>query len=206
MLILAPQIGIADKLKQLSVWVSSLGTWGPLAFIGLYVVAVVAALPGSVLTAAAGALFGSFWGVAYVSIAATCGACLAFLVGRYFARASVAGWLNKSEKFRRLDELTEQQGAIIVAITRLVPLFPFNLLNYGFGLTRVSFWTYAFWSWLCMLPGTVLYVVGTDVLVTALREGKIPWQLVEILGAALLVVTGLVVLAKKRLKKSPRSF
>ena len=122
------------------------------------------------MTAAAGALFGSFWGVVYVNIAATIGAALAFLVARYWARRAVVNWLQGNARFQKLDALTSKHGAVIVAVTRLVPLFPFNLLNYGFGLTRVGFWTYLFWSWLCMLPGTVLYVVGTDAVLTALRS------------------------------------
>ncbi len=70
--------------------------------------------------------------------------------------------------------MTEKHGAIIVAVTRLVPLFPFNLLNYGFGLTRVPFWTYLFWSWLCMLPGTIAYLVGTDAVILAVTTGELP--------------------------------
>ena len=76
------------------------------------------------------------------------------------ARDAVANWLSRSEKFQRLDKLTAEHGAIMVALTRLVPIFPFNLLNYGFGLTRVPFWTYVFWSWLCMLPATVVATCG----------------------------------------------
>ena len=89
-----------------------------------------------------------------------------------------------------------------MAITRLVPLFPFNLLNYGFGLTKVKFTTYVLWSWMCMLPGTVIYVVGTDAFVFTLREGKIPWALLT----ALLVISALTLLivrtARRRLKQA----
>jgi uncharacterized membrane protein YdjX (TVP38/TMEM64 family) len=113
----------------------------------------------------------------------------------------VGRWLSGNEKFRRLDRMTEQHGAIIVAVTRLVPLFPFNLLNYGFGLTRVPFWTYLFWSWLCMLPGTVVYLVGTDALIRAVTTGEIPWAAVGVFVVALAVVIGAVRFAKGRLKE-----
>jgi uncharacterized membrane protein YdjX (TVP38/TMEM64 family) len=166
----------------------------------MYAAAVVAALPGSALTVAAGALFGSVLGVIVVSIASTLGAALSFLVARYFARGAVAGWLSDKEKFRRLDRMTEEQGAIIVALTRLVPIFPFNLLNYGFGLTRVPFWTYVFWSWLCMLPGTVLYVVGADVVTKAVVQGEVPWLLVGALVAAAAVLAVLVRQARRKLQ------
>jgi uncharacterized membrane protein YdjX (TVP38/TMEM64 family) len=77
--------------------------------------------------------------------------------------------------------MTERHGAIIVAITRLVPIFPFNLLNYGFGLTRVRFGTYLLWSFLCMLPGIALYVVGADALTRGLAEGGSVGQLLAAL-------------------------
>ena len=147
----------------------------------------------------AGAIFGSLFGVIYVSIGSTVGASLAFLVSRYFARDTIAKSLSKSGKFVKLDKLTEEHGSIIVAITRLVPLFPFNLLNYGFGLTKVSFWTYAFWSWLCMLPGTVLYVVVPDGFKQLLKTGRPPLTLIIVLVADILILTLLVRQAKKKL-------
>ena len=159
-LVLARVFGIGEKLGALRGWIESLGPWGPLVFLLIYIAAVVAALPRAAITVAAGALFGSVVGVILVSIGATVGASLAFLISRYFARDVVANWLSKNEKFQKLDKLTEEHGAIMVALTRLMPIFPFNLLNYGFGLTRVPFWTYVFWSWLCMLPGTALYGGG----------------------------------------------
>ena len=142
-LMVARFLGLADRLGDLRDWIKSLGSLGALVFILIYVVAVVAALPAAPVSVAAAALFGSVWGVILINIGATLGAGLAFLVGRYFARDAVVNWLGHNEKFRRLDQLTEEHGAIIVALTRLVPIFPFNLLNYGFGLTRVPFWTYA---------------------------------------------------------------
>ena len=172
-LLLARVLGLADRLGDLRDWIKSLGALGSLVFILIYVVAVVAAVPAAPISVAAAALFGSVWGVIVINIGATLGAGLAFLVGRYFARKAVVNWLGQNEKFRRLDELTEAHGAIIVALTRLVPIFPFNLLNYGFGLTRVPFWTYIFWTWLCIIPGTVLYVVGADAVLQGVAQGKV---------------------------------
>jgi uncharacterized membrane protein YdjX (TVP38/TMEM64 family) len=177
-----------------------MGAWGPVVFVPLYAMAVVAALPGSALTVAAGALFGSVLGVLVVSTAATLGASLSFLIARYFARDAIARWLSTNEKFRRLDQLTEQHGVIIVALTRLVPLFPFNLLNYGFGLTRVPFWTYLFWSWLCMLPGTILYVVGADALTQGIARGEMPWVLIGAIGGVGALLMMLVRYARRRLQ------
>lgn len=127
-------------------------------------------------------LFGSVLGVLTVSLASTLGASLAFLLARYVARAAVAQRFGQNQKFHRLDRMTEEHGAIIVAITRLIPLFPFTLLNYGFGLTAVPFWTYVFWSWLCMLPMTVVFVVGADAVTLSLSEGRIPWYNLVVIG------------------------
>ncbi len=198
--ILAKVFGIGERLSDLRGLIQELGPWGPLAFVLLYSAGVVAAIPGSALTVAAGALFGSVLGVILVINAATLGASLAFLIARYFARDAVARRLSANEKFQKLDRLTEEHGAIIVALTRLVPLFPFNLLNYGFGLTRVPFWTYVGWSWLCMLPGTILYVVGADVFTKGLAEGRVPWALVGALVAVGLILTFLVRHARRTLK------
>lgn len=198
-LVLARVFGVGQRLGALRDWIQSLGALGPVVYIGIYIVAVVAALPGSAISIAGGALFGTVVGVILVSIASTTGASLAFLLGRYFARDSVAKWLSDKEKFQRLDRLTEEHGAVIVALTRLVPLFPFNLLNYGFGLTRVPFWTYVFWSWLCMLPGTVLYIAGADALFKGIAQGRVPWVLVGVVGLAAAILTLLVRHARKKL-------
>jgi uncharacterized membrane protein YdjX (TVP38/TMEM64 family) len=199
-LVLARFFGLADRLGDLRDWIKSLGTLGALVFILIYVVAIVAALPAAPISVAAAALFGSVWGVILINIGATLGAALAFLVGRYFARDAVVNWLGRNEKFRRLDGLTEEHGAIIVALTRLVPIFPFNLLNYGFGLTRVPFWTYIFWTWLCIIPGTILYVVGADAVLQGVAQGKVPWTLVLVFGLAVVCLTILVRFAKGRLQ------
>ncbi|MHC4713235.1 MAG: TVP38/TMEM64 family protein [Planctomycetota bacterium] len=202
-IVLARMLGLGGKLAALRSWMESAGRWGPVVFIVLYVAATVAALPGSVLTVAAGALFGSVLGVILVSAASTLGASLAFLVARHFARASVDQWLGASDRFRRLDALTEEHGYMIVAITRLVPIFPFNFLNYAFGLTRVKFTTYVFWSWLCMLPGTIVYVAGTDAVTTAIAERRVPWVLVAAVAAVIVILTLLVRQARRRLAGGP---
>ena len=200
--ILARLLGLGERLGDLRDWIEGLGAWGPVVFVPLYALGVVAALPGSALTVAAGALFGSVLGVIVVINAATLGASLAFLIARYLARDSIVAWLSKNEKLQRLDDLTEKHGAIIVALTRLVPIFPFNLLNFGFGLTSVPFWTYVLWSWLCMLPGTILYVVGADALTKAITEDQIPWVLIGALVGVGILLAILVRYARRRLQES----
>lgn len=203
-LIMARALGLGERLGDLQGWISGLGFSGYVVYTAIYIVAVVAGIPGSAITVVGGVLFGSVVGVILVSIGSTIGASLAFLVGRYFARDAIARWLSTKEKFSKLDELTEKRGAMIVAITRLIPIFPFNILNYGFGLTKVHFLTYVFWSWLCMLPGTVLYVVGTDVFAN-IAQGETPWTLIGIVVATLAVLTVLGIFARRKLKSEGES-
>jgi uncharacterized membrane protein YdjX (TVP38/TMEM64 family) len=138
--------------------VAALGPWGPALFIVLYVAACVLLVPGSALTLGAGAVFGVVRGSILVSVAATAGAVAAFLVGRYAARDWVAGRMAKDPRFKAIDDAVAREGWKIVLLTRLSPVFPFTLLNYAFGLTRVRLRDYCLASWAGMLPGTVMYV------------------------------------------------
>jgi uncharacterized membrane protein YdjX (TVP38/TMEM64 family) len=148
----------SGPLRELLQWISGLGSTAPLVFIPLYVVACVLFIPGSILTLSAGFLFGVVRGSIYVSVAATVGATLALLIGRYFARQWVAARLANYPKFKAVDEAVAREGWKIVALTRLSPVFPFNLLNYAFGLTNVRVRDYVIASWAGTLPGTILYV------------------------------------------------
>ncbi len=199
----ARYFGLGELLGDLRTGLRQWGYLGPLVFILIYVAASVAAIPGSTVTIAGGALFGWAWGIVLVSVGSTLGACLSFLIARYVARQAVQNWLAGNDTFRKLDRLTAEQGAVVVAFTRLVPLFPFNLLNYGFGLTAVPFWTYAFWSWLCLLPGIALYVTGADALSRGITEGRVPWELAAgMLGlASLLLILALAVRRRLRLPR-----
>lgn len=139
-------------------WVAGLGPTGMIAFVGIYVLACVFMVPGSVLTLGAGAVFGVVKGSVIVSVAATLGATAAFLVGRYLARNRVAKMIEGNERFRAIDEAVGREGWKIVGLTRLSPVFPFNVLNYAYGITKVSLRDYFLASWVGMLPGTVMYV------------------------------------------------
>ncbi|MFI5325234.1 MAG: TVP38/TMEM64 family protein, partial [Candidatus Rokuibacteriota bacterium] len=144
-----------ENLARLRERIDGLGAWAPLLFILGYVVAVVAFVPALPLTILAGLAFGTAWGTVYVAIAATTGACLSFLIARYVARAAVARWMAGYPALERMDRAVARHGFRIVMITRLVPIFPFNLQNYAYGLTSIGFGSYAVTSFLCMLPGTL---------------------------------------------------
>ncbi|MDX2185235.1 MAG: TVP38/TMEM64 family protein [Gemmatimonadaceae bacterium] len=149
---------------QAKLWIAAapetlrgLGPWGPVAFVAAYAAATVAFVPGSALTLAAGAIFGLGQGVVLVFVGATLGSSLAFLVARTIARGAIERRLAGNAKFEAIDRAVARDGRRIVLLLRLSPAFPFALLNYGLGLTRVSFRDYVIAS-VGMLPGTVLYV------------------------------------------------
>jgi uncharacterized membrane protein YdjX (TVP38/TMEM64 family) len=158
LVIMAKYFDLQQVFREALAWISGLGPLGPLIFVTLYILACVLLLPGSILTLGAGVVFGVVKGSIAVSIGATLGATCAFLVGRYLTRDWVARWIAGNEKFKAVDEAVAGEGWKIVLLTRLSPVFPFNLLNYAFGLTKVSLRHYFFASWLGMIPGTVMYV------------------------------------------------
>jgi uncharacterized membrane protein YdjX (TVP38/TMEM64 family) len=141
--------------QGLRTWLSGAGWWAPLAFVALYALATVLFLPGSVLTLAAGALFGVLPGALYSLAGATLGAALAFLVARNLAGDRVAR--KTGGRLKQLIEGVEAEGWRFVAFVRLVPLFPFNVVNYALGLTRVPLVSYTLASAICMLPGALAY-------------------------------------------------
>jgi uncharacterized membrane protein YdjX (TVP38/TMEM64 family) len=148
----------AEKITELLHWVQRQGAWGPLLLGAAYVVACVLFVPGIILTLGAGFLFGPVLGTVTVSIASVLGATAAFLVGRYLARGWIERKVRAYPKFRAIDRAVAREGFKIVLLVRLSPVFPFNLLNYAFGLTRVSLRDYVLASWIGMLPATVVYV------------------------------------------------
>lgn len=135
--------------------VHAAGAWGPLAFMALYAVATVAFFPGSVLTLAGGALFGPIAGTLYNLTGATLGATGAFLASRHLA----VDWVRRrvGGRTEQLIAGVEREDWRFVAFVRLVPLVPFNLLNYALGLTRIRLSRYVIASYVAMLPGTLAY-------------------------------------------------
>lgn len=142
----------AMALKQ---WVTSAGMAGPIVFMLIYAIGTIVFLPGSILTLAGGAIFGPVLGTFYNLTGATIGATIAFIIARYLA----SEWVEQKTggRMKQLKEGVEGEGWRFVAFVRLVPLFPFNLLNYALGLTRIKLSHYIIASYICMLPGAIAY-------------------------------------------------
>jgi len=206
LLLLGRQAG--QSVPRFAAWVASLGIWGPLVFILGYTVATVAFVPGVVLTLAAGAIFGLVRGTLYTFVGATFGASAAFLVARYAARRAIEKRIAGNERFAAIDQAVAKEGLKIVVLLRLSPVFPFNLLNYALGLTRVRFLDYLL-ACFAMLPGTLLYVYyghAAGSLAEAagghIQKGTAYWISLGVgLAATLVVTTFITRLAGKALKQ-----
>jgi uncharacterized membrane protein YdjX (TVP38/TMEM64 family)/rhodanese-related sulfurtransferase len=135
--------------------ISDLGSWAPIAHILVFTIATVLFVPGTIISLIGGVLFGPLWGTVFNLIGATLGATASFLVARYVA----SDWVRRKagQRLQRLITGVEEEGWRFVAFTRLVPLFPFNLLNYALGLTRISLLSYVLASLVCMIPGTLAF-------------------------------------------------
>jgi uncharacterized membrane protein YdjX (TVP38/TMEM64 family) len=148
---------LQNQLVSTLAWIDSLGAIAPIAFIALYVVVTVAFVPASIITLGAGVVFGVVQGSIYVFIGAMLGATAAFLVGRYVARDWVGKKIAGNPKFKSIDEAIAREGGKIIFLIRLSPAFPFNLLNYALGLTKVSLKDYVVGT-TGIIPGTIMYV------------------------------------------------
>ncbi|MFG0253956.1 MAG: TVP38/TMEM64 family protein, partial [Rhodopirellula sp. JB053] len=195
-----------QAMSALKSWIEGLGVWGPMVLVLLYIVATVLFVPGTILTLAAGAIFGLSVGTVIVSVGSTVGASLAFLIARYAARDRVAQLAQRNRHFGAIDRAVDEGGWKIVGLLRLSPAVPFNLQNYLYGLTPIAFWPYVLTSWAAMLPATFLYVyLGhiTGVAIGADRERtSAEWGLLAVGLFATVVVTVYVTrLANAKLKE-----
>ncbi len=136
-------------------WINQAGIFGPLVFMLIYIIGTVLFFPGAALTLIGGALFGPVYGTFYNLTAATIGAAISFLIARYFLSDYVEQ--KTAGRVKQLKLGVEKEGWRFIAFVRLVPLFPFNALNYALGLTRIKFWHYVIASYICMLPGGLAY-------------------------------------------------
>jgi uncharacterized membrane protein YdjX (TVP38/TMEM64 family)/Fe-S oxidoreductase len=170
-LVRASGIGQYLEPEKLRALFASFGIVAPLVYIAFYTVAPALMLPGLPISMAGATVFGPVLGVVYTIIGATMGACVAFLIARYGAR----DWVERQlagQRWKKLDSETAQNGWKAVAFTRLIPLFPFNLLNFAFGLTNISFLQYAAATFIFMLPGTIAFITFSSSLL-GLLKGKV---------------------------------
>jgi len=183
--------------ERLRTWILGFGLWGPIIYILIYSIVPSILIPGTPLTIAGGILFGPVYGSIYTAIGATVGASVAFLIARYLAREFIVRLLKKNEKLNILDKEVERQGWKIVAFTRLIPLFPFNLLNYAFGLTSIRFGHYVLASFIFMLPAIIAFVVFSSSFLDLLT-GKASNEF--LIGIILIVIISIIPIVYRKIK------
>jgi uncharacterized membrane protein YdjX (TVP38/TMEM64 family) len=190
----ARSLGLGDLIRlenvaRLKQGIEGYGALAPAVYIAGYVLAVVFFVPGLPITVLGGVAFGPLWGTFYVWIAATTGAALAFLVARYGVRGMVERWVQASPRIAKMDGQVAEHGWRIVMLTRLVPIFPFNLQNYAYGITRIGFWPYAITSSICMLPGTAAFTFAGGALSDGRGDVKRTLGYLAIAGVLLVLVS-----------------
>ena len=193
-LVVVRVLGVTDavrleNLARLREWIAGFGPWAPIVFMAGYVVAVVAFVPALPLTILGGLAFGVVLGTVYVLIAATTGACFAFLIARYAARAAVERWMAPYPALGRIDRAVARHGFRIVMITRLIPIFPFNLQNYVYGITSIGFGAYAVTSFFCMVPGTVAFTAAAGAVVAGALDARRMLLLLAVAGVLLVALS-----------------
>jgi len=190
-------------------WIAGAATWAQrhreaasALFVAVYVLAAVLAVPGSILTLAAGYLFGLPLGVALTLAGSVLGAAAAFVVGRFVARDWVAQRVATWPRFDALDAAIRHDGFAIMLLARLSPVIPYNLLNYGLSITAARFLDYLLASWIGMLPAIVLYVytgsLAKSVTTLASGGGTPSWVGQSLLAIGLAATIALTVLITRR--------
>jgi len=193
-IVAARALGLADVVRlenvaRLKQWIEGYGALAPVVYVAGYILATVFFVPGLPITVLGGVAFGPLRGTLYVWIGATVGLGLAFLIARYAVRATVERWVQASPRIARMDGQVAEHGWRIVMLTRLVPLFPFNLQNYAYGITRVGFTPYLVTSSICILPGTAAYTFAGGALSDGRGDVKRTLGYLAIAGVLLVVIS-----------------
>jgi uncharacterized membrane protein YdjX (TVP38/TMEM64 family) len=171
--------------------------WAPLIYIGLYIIAVIFAVPGFALTIVAGPIFGLWWGTLYVVIASNIGTQITFFISRYAGRDFIARIIKHESFLDKVSKKFEKNDFLVMLYIRLIPLFPFNVINYLCGLTPVRYKSYTIATFVGMLPGTFVYVYLSTSAVN-IRENPLG-IIVPIILVVLLTVGAIIIKKKKKI-------
>ena len=202
MIVLGRTVDVGRYLEAARAWVGPLGALAPAAFVVVYVAATLIGVPGMPFTLLSPVLFGAWPAVAVMIVASGLSAVAAFLIARYLARDAFVARLTGTAAFTRLSRLLEAHDRVVIPLLRILPVAPFAVVNYGFGLTGISLWRYTTWSLLGMIPMNVVLVLGADLFYAAATRGAVPWPLAAAAVAALLLLAGLAAAGRKAFARS----
>ena len=154
--------GIIEYLKdreKMKALIEGFGVWGPLAYIVTYALITITGISAVPMTIVGGLVFGPLMGIVYTAFGAGIGLSLAFLIARYIAKDFIEEKFGQTEVFKKINEGVKRDGWFILATTRLLPIFPFGIQNYVYGMTPIGFFQYSLLSTLFILPGTSVFVI-----------------------------------------------
>jgi uncharacterized membrane protein YdjX (TVP38/TMEM64 family) len=183
-------------------WTAALGSVAPAAYLAVYVVVTLLGGPGLPFTLLSPLLFGVGPAIVVMVVASAASAALAFLIARHFARDTLARRLGRAEGFARVSALVEAHDWAVIPAVRILPLAPFAVVNYGFGLTGISFWRYFGWSELAMVPMNAVLVAGAGLFYDVATRGTASWPLLAAAAGAALVLVALAALGHKVLART----
>jgi uncharacterized membrane protein YdjX (TVP38/TMEM64 family) len=201
MVVVGRAIDVGSHLKAAQGWTATLGVLAPAAFAVVYVVATLLGVPGMPFTLLSPFLFGVGPAFVVMVVGSALSAALAFLIARYLARDALVERLAGTDGFARLSALVEEHDWAVIPVLRILPIAPFAVVNYGFGLTGISFWRYFGWSELAMVPMNAVLVLGAGLLFDATTRGTASWPVLGAAAAAGLVLIGLAALGRKALAR-----
>jgi uncharacterized membrane protein YdjX (TVP38/TMEM64 family) len=201
MVVVGRTIDVGSHLAAAQGWTAALGVLAPAAFVAVYVGATLLGVPGMPFTLLSPLLFGIGPAFVVMVVGSAISAALGFLIARYLARDVLAARLADTEGFARLSALVERHDWVVIPVLRILPIAPFAVVNYGFGLTGISFWRYFGWSELAMVPMNAVLVLGAGVVFDAVTRGTASWSLLGAAAAAALVVIGLAALGRRALAR-----
>ena len=189
-----------EKMETL---ILALGAWGPVAYIVLYALVTLTCLSVLPITLVGGLVFGGVMGVVYTAIGAAIGLSLSFLVARYIARKPMEKKFGNSDVFKKIDKGVREEGWFVLATTRLLPVFPFGIQNYVYGLTSISFLQYSLLSTIFILPGTSVFVLLAGAVASGDKATAIKMSLTaSLIFFALTLVTKLIAKKSKKATKT----
>ncbi len=201
MLVVTRVVDVGSYLEAAQGWTTTLGVLAPAVFVLVYVGATLIGVPGMPFTLLSPFLFGIGPAIVVMIVASAISAALGFLIARYLARDALAERLAGTDGFARLSALVEEHDWAVIPVLRIVPIAPFAVVNYGFGLTGISFWRYFGWSEAAMIPMNAVLVVGAGLVVDASTRGAVSWPWLGAAAAAALVLIGLAVLGRRVLAR-----
>jgi uncharacterized membrane protein YdjX (TVP38/TMEM64 family) len=201
MVILGRFVDLSRHIQIAQAWTGALGALAPAAYVVVYVVATLLGAPGTPFTLLCPFLFGVVPAIAIMIVASILSAVFGFLIARYFARDAFVERLGGTQTYRRLAALVEQHDWLVIPILRILPIAPFTMVNYGFGLTGITFWRYFLWSSVAMIPTDALFVMSADLFYDATTDGQVAWPLIAGVITTALLVGALLVLGRKTLAR-----